>query len=107
MLCPMVYVLECVDNCLYVGVTLNMNARLAQHWAGQGARWTRAHRPLRVARVVYNASEDLERSVTLELMAQHGWERVRGGPWCSPNMQRPPAQLAELITASAGGDDSS
>ena len=43
-----VYLLECADGSYYAGITTDVHARLAAHQAGKGARYTRAHRPLRV-----------------------------------------------------------
>ena len=43
-----VYLLECVDGSYYTGITTDVAARFAAHAAGKGARYTRAHPPLRV-----------------------------------------------------------
>ncbi|HEY3351774.1 MAG TPA: GNAT family N-acetyltransferase [Polyangia bacterium] len=43
-----VYVLECGDGTLYTGVTTDLARRLAQHQAGQGARYTRGRGRLRL-----------------------------------------------------------
>ena len=43
-----VYLVLCADGTLYCGITKQPAARLAAHQAGKGARYTRAHRPLRV-----------------------------------------------------------
>jgi putative endonuclease len=42
------YLLECADGSYYAGITTDVDARFAAHAAGKGARYTRAHRPLRV-----------------------------------------------------------
>ena len=42
------YMLECSDGTLYTGWTTDPDRRLRQHAAGRGARYTRAHRPLRL-----------------------------------------------------------
>jgi|EP01043_Picozoa_sp_COSAG02_P034193 predicted GIY-YIG superfamily endonuclease len=108
-----VYVIEC-QSCdgtehdyWYAGVSspAHLGTRLDQHWCQRAARWTRTHRPVRVA-AVHRAGptgEDalaLERQVTLDVMrecvqrhGEHGWMRVRGGPWCSENMSEPPPEL--------------
>ena len=96
LVCPLVYVLELEHSKWYVGITLNLNQRLAQHSAGHGARWTRLHRPLRVYKVISPAAEETERQETLRLMLSKGWEHVRGGPWCRIEMNAPPAALLEL-----------
>ncbi len=43
-----VYILECRDGCLYTGITRDLDRRFRQHLTGRGARFTRAHPPLRV-----------------------------------------------------------
>ena len=41
-----VYMLRCGDGTLYTGIALDVAARLAQHRAGTGARYTRGRAPL-------------------------------------------------------------
>jgi len=41
-----VYILRCGDGTLYTGIALDVAARLAQHQAGKGARYTRGRGPL-------------------------------------------------------------
>lgn len=43
-----VYMLECADGTLYTGYTFDMAKRLAAHNAGEGARYTRSRRPVRL-----------------------------------------------------------
>ena len=43
-----VYILRCGDGTLYTGIALDVPARLAQHRAGAGARYTRGREPLEV-----------------------------------------------------------
>jgi len=43
-----VYIAECADGTLYVGVARNVAARIAAHDAGRGARYTRGRGPLRL-----------------------------------------------------------
>lgn len=45
-----VYILRCADGTLYCGWTTDMEARLAAHNAGTGAKYTRSRRP---AELVY------------------------------------------------------
>ncbi|MCW3777466.1 GIY-YIG nuclease family protein [Levilactobacillus namurensis] len=42
------YVLLCADQSLYGGFTTDVAKRFATHLAGKGAKYTRAHKPLRV-----------------------------------------------------------
>ncbi|HEY1546531.1 MAG TPA: GIY-YIG nuclease family protein [Kofleriaceae bacterium] len=41
-----VYLARCADDTLYCGITNDVDARLAAHNAGKGARYTRARRPI-------------------------------------------------------------
>lgn len=43
-----VYILECRDGSLYTGVTNDIARRLQQHNDGNGARYTRSRRPVRL-----------------------------------------------------------
>ena len=43
-----VYILRCSDGTLYTGVTNNMKRRLHAHNSGQGARYTRPRRPVKM-----------------------------------------------------------
>jgi putative endonuclease len=51
----LVYILECGDRSLYVGVTNDLEKRLAAHQSGKGARYTRGRGPL-VVRYVEKAA---------------------------------------------------
>lgn len=41
-----VYLLRCGDGTLYCGIALDVEARLAQHREGRGAKYTRGRGPL-------------------------------------------------------------
>ena len=41
-----VYVVRCADGTLYTGIARDVAARIAQHDAGKGARYTRGRGPL-------------------------------------------------------------
>lgn len=43
------YILECADGSYYTGWSTDPERRLKQHNAGQGARYTRSRRPLKLA----------------------------------------------------------
>jgi putative endonuclease len=42
-----VYLLECRGGRVYTGIATDVDRRLAEHVAGKGARFTRAHPPVR------------------------------------------------------------
>jgi len=93
------YVLKLQDACYYVGITTCPEKRLKEHTTGERSTdWTEQHKPVGVAEVRDEIADTdeladalkLEREVTLEYMREKGWERVRGGPWCTPDMENPP-----------------
>lgn len=45
-----VYIARCSDGSLYTGIALDVAARLAEHDAGRGARYTRGRGPLSLCR---------------------------------------------------------
>jgi putative endonuclease len=40
--------LECADGSLYTGITNNLDRRMAEHAAGNGARYTKGRGPFRL-----------------------------------------------------------
>lgn len=44
----MVYILHCADGTLYTGITNDLNARLAKHHEGKGAKYTKGRGPFNV-----------------------------------------------------------
>jgi len=46
-----VYILLCMDGSFYTGYTKNIDQRTRLHENGQGARYTKMHKPKRVAYV--------------------------------------------------------
>lgn len=43
-----VYILKCADDTLYTGITNDLEARLAKHESGKGAKYTRSRGPYEV-----------------------------------------------------------
>jgi len=41
-----IYMVRCADGSLYTGIAKDVDARVSQHNAGQGAKYTRAKRPV-------------------------------------------------------------
>ncbi len=46
-----VYIARCADDTLYIGIALDVKARVAAHDAGRGAKYTRGRGPLEVLAV--------------------------------------------------------
>lgn len=51
-----VYVLECSDGTLYTGYTVDVERRVDEHDAGEGAKYTAGRTPVRLRYVEYHAS---------------------------------------------------
>lgn len=87
------YVLELADGCYYVGLTADIESRVKQHVEGTGAVWTKLHRPLRVLHTVCTGTRDareaeqMENEVTITLMMRYGVEKVRGGHYCTIELE--------------------
>ncbi len=66
--------LRCSDGTYYVGSTVDLELRLAQHQAGEGAAYTRRRRPVVL---VYAAELDsVAEAFALEKRVQ-GWSRAK------------------------------
>ncbi len=59
-----VYLARCADDTLYCGIARDVAARIAQHDAGKGARYTRGRGPLAV--VLVRRCRDKSRALRLE-----------------------------------------
>lgn|GEM_PF-376519 len=69
-----VYILECADKSLYVGVTPDLARREKKHNAGKASRYTRARLPVRIvfAEKLSDQSSALKREAELK-----GWRREK------------------------------
>ncbi len=85
-----VYSLRLENDCYYVGWSSQVNIRIAQHFLGKGAKWTELHPPIEVLSVV-PGDLVMEEATTIAMMCRHGWENVRGGPWCAVDLSCPDA----------------
>lgn len=43
-----VYMIECEDGSIYTGIAVDVQARFSAHLSGHGAKYTRAHKPVRL-----------------------------------------------------------
>ena len=93
-----IYVLRCVENKIYVGLTTCASKRIKEHREGNGAEWTRKYPPLpekeSKPEVRWAENELDEDFTTLRLMFIYGVENVRGGSLC--NIKLHPAQVRVL-----------
>ena len=89
------YIIQLTCGKWYVGISARGTTRLYEHFCGFGAKWTKKYKPVAVHTITYvgdaiNASL-WEKENTLSLMAEKGWQNVRGYNWCQITMtKRPP-----------------
>ncbi|WP_188778383.1 GIY-YIG nuclease family protein [Marmoricola endophyticus] len=69
-----VYIVRCSDGSYYVGSTLDLDRRMAQHNAGEGAAYTRTRRP--VVLVWCEHHDDVANAFASENQIQ-GWSRAK------------------------------
>ena len=76
-----VYILRCGDGSLYTGIARDVAARLSQHAAGKGARYTRGRGPLVLIHVEPAASqgEALRREAAIRRLGRRGKEALAQG----------------------------
>jgi putative endonuclease len=68
------YILECVDGSYYTGSTNNLELRLAQHQAGEGANHTRKHLPVKL--VYFEKFQRVDQAFYREKQVQR-WSRKK------------------------------
>jgi len=73
-----IYALKLEKFKWYIGRSSNVNARLKQHFSGNGAEWTKLFKPVSIAQRHVEISPHDEDNLTLEYMCQYGVENVRG-----------------------------
>ena len=61
---PCIYMLRCKDGSLYTGWTNHLTKRVANHNAGRGAKYTKAHLPVELA--YYETFETKEEAMKRE-----------------------------------------
>jgi len=67
-----VYIIECKDEKLYTGITNNLNRRLSEHNSGNGGRFTKFRRPVKLVyyQEVLNKSEALKKEIEIKKLAR-------------------------------------
>jgi len=89
-----IYVLELEGNFFYVGKTTNVDARFLQHQQGEGAEFTRQHKPVKVVLQKPSHTPHDEQNTVIEWMAKHGIERIRGGKYSMIDLSPEDARAA-------------
>jgi len=76
-----VYVLECADGSLYTGYTTDPERRVAEHDAGEGAKYTRGRTPVELVHTECFAtrSDAMAREHEIKQLSRAEKERLVGG----------------------------
>ncbi|WP_254864616.1 GIY-YIG nuclease family protein [Halovivax gelatinilyticus] len=72
-----VYVLECADGTLYTGYTTDIDRRVDEHNAGDGAKYTRSRTPVDVVHVERYESRSAAMSREYEIKTYSRAEKER------------------------------
>jgi predicted GIY-YIG superfamily endonuclease len=78
-----IYVLKLEGGKYYVGKSKNVAERYKQHLSGDGATWTRSHKPLKLVESRPLKNDHDETNLTKDLMKKYGVDNVRGGAYVS------------------------
>jgi putative endonuclease len=68
------YILKCADGSYYTGSTLDIERRIKQHQAGEGANHTRKRLPVKL--VYYELYSRIDTAYYREKQVQ-GWNRIK------------------------------
>lgn len=73
-----VYVIECADGSLYTGYTTDVERRLDEHDAGEGAKYTRGRTPVSLAYTesFESRSEAMAREYAIKRLSRTEKERL-------------------------------
>jgi len=73
-----VYVIECSDGTLYTGYTTDVERRVAEHDAGDGAKYTAGRTPVTLRYVEYHDSRSAaqSREYAIKSRSRSGKERL-------------------------------
>lgn len=76
-----VYVVECSDGSYYTGYTTDVERRVAEHNAGDGAKYTRGRRPVTLVHVEAfdSQSRAMQREYAIKQLSRPAKERVVNG----------------------------
>ncbi|WP_256295866.1 GIY-YIG nuclease family protein [Haloarchaeobius salinus] len=73
-----VYVLRCADDTLYTGYTTDVERRVAEHDAGEGAKYTRGRTPVELVHVESydDRGTAMSREYEIKQLSRHRKERL-------------------------------
>ena len=102
------YILLCNDGSYYTGSTVNLEQRLAQHFAGEGANHTKKHPPVKL--LYYEEFDRIDKAFYREKQVQ-GWSRrkkealINGQHEELPKLSRNYTQYGSVASASSATEE--
>jgi len=94
-----IYALACANNKYYVGRSTSV-ARIEDHFQGNGASWTKLHKPYKRLFSVQGDRYDEDKHV-LRLMDQYGVDNVRGGSFSTLELTENDRTIIERLLRGA------
>ena len=73
-----VYILRCCDDSFYTGITTNLEKRITKHNSGDGAKYTRARRPVSViySKICSSKSEAKREELRIKSLSRNNKEKL-------------------------------
>lgn len=76
-----IYILELKEGKYYVGKSNNPDARILDHFKGNGSAWTKKYEPIKIIEKIPDCDDYDEDKYTKIYMDKYGIDNVRGGSW--------------------------
>ena len=81
-----IYILKLKNNKYYIGKTNDIEKRFLEHMSGNGSLWTQINKPIKIEKVIPNASKYDEDRYVKEYMYKYGIDNVRGGTYVTEEL---------------------
>lgn len=100
---PYMYILECSDKSFYTGSTINLEKRLAEHQMGEGAKYTKTRRPVKL--VYFEECNNIADAFAREQQIK-GWSRKKKLALISGNYEELPSLSLRKTSGPCGSSTS-
>jgi len=78
-----IYILQLEQGKYYVGKTDNPTIRLTNHYESSGSAWTKKYKPVQIYQIIPDCDNYDEDKYTKIYMDKFGIDQVRGGSFCT------------------------
>lgn len=90
-----IYILKLEKDKFYVGQSIDIDQRMKLHLKGKlGSEWTKLYKPIKILKIIETTFTEsslamqIENSITIECMQKYGWRNVRGGDYCTLDVEK-------------------